>query len=151
MYLNLATFYQVGNYLMRKRVPLLPRLLDTSIFLIFNSKVPFKCEIGKGTFFSHRGIAVVVHPDARIGERCVIGTSVVIGGRGKGKPGAPVIGDDVYIGTGAKILGPVCIGNRAVIGANAVVVDDVPAGATVIGIPARVISTANGTSEESEP
>lgn len=82
----------------------------------------------------------MIHPEAVIGERCVIGTSVVIGGRGKGVLGGPIIGNDVYIGTGAKILGPIHIGNSVVIGANAVVIDDVPDNATVVGIPARIVS-----------
>lgn len=141
MYINLYSFRLIGSILQAHKIPLLPALLDLFIFLIFKSKVPFSAKIGKGTYFSHRGIAVVFHPKAVVGERCVIGTCVTLGGRGKKVPGAPVIGNDVYIGTGAKILGPVRVGDGATIGANAVVISDVPAGATAVGVPARVIET----------
>lgn len=141
MYLNIESFHAVGRWLVLHKVPLFPRVVDVLIFLIFKSRVPLSCEIGKGTVFSHRGIAVVFHPKAVVGSGCVIGTSVVLGGRGKGVPGAPRIGNDVYIGTGAKILGPVTIGDGAVIGANAVVLCDVPARATAVGVPAKVLST----------
>lgn len=140
MYINLMHFYQVGKWLRVHRIPLLPLFIDLLVFLIFNSKVPLECEIGEGTNFGHRGIAVVIHPQAVIGKRCEIGSCVTIGGRGKGAPGAPVIGDDVCISTGAKVLGGVRIGNNVTIGANAVVISDLPDGVTAVGVPARIIS-----------
>ncbi len=142
MYINLINFYQFGRFLKQKKIPLLPALIDLLIFLIFHSKVPFTCQIGEGSRFSHRGIAVVIHPQAIVGKRCVIGTCVTIGGGGKGKPGAPIIGDDVYIATGAKILGAVRVGNNVTIGANAVVISDIPDGATAVGVPAKVVKRA---------
>lgn len=142
MYLNCVQFYRAGRFFKKHNIPLAPLFFDLLIFLLFKSKVPFSCEIGEGTYFSHRGIAVVLHPNAVVGKRCVIGTCVTIGGRGKKMAGAPMIGDDVYISTGAKILGPVRIGNGATIGANAVVLNDVPAGATAVGVPARILQPA---------
>lgn len=114
------------------------------IYLIHNSFVPYKCEIGKGTEFGYKGIGLVIHSNAKIGKDCDIGTNVTIGG-GAGRSNktipefdemrgiVPVIGNRVVISTGAKILGNVVIGDDAIIGANAVVVSDVPVGAVVGG------------------
>jgi serine O-acetyltransferase len=73
-----------------------------------------------------------------IGDDVVVGSNVTIGGR-SGHSQLPVIGAGAYIGTGARILGPVCIGQNSVIGANAVVLQDVPANSVAVGIPARII------------
>ena len=85
-------------------------------------------------------MAVVIHARAKVGKNCVIGTCVTIGGKSHHYE-VPVIGDNVYIGSGAKILGPITIGDNVVIGANAVVVKDVPSNCVVAGIPAKVIKT----------
>ncbi len=102
--------------------------------------LPANAAIGGGLHLSHP-IAVVVSPDARIGRDCELaqGTTIGVGGRGKDR-GAPFIGDRVYIGPGAKIFGAIRIGNDAAIGANAVVREDVPDGAVVAGVPARIVS-----------
>jgi serine O-acetyltransferase len=136
---NALTLHSLGRAAMRHRIPLLPRLIEALCFLIFNSSIPLAAEIGAGSCCGHRGIGVVISRQARIGERCLIRPGVVIGGRSGGTVGAPQIGDDVEIGAGAKILGPITIGDGAMIGANAVVNKDVPAGALAVGIPARVI------------
>jgi serine O-acetyltransferase len=80
---------------------------------------------------------VVIHQDAVIGPRCMLMQQVTIGTDASGQ--APVLGSDVYVGAGAKILGGIKIGNRARIGANAVVLTDVPDDCTAVGIPARII------------
>ena len=86
-----------------------------------------------------------------MGERCSISHGVTIGVLGGHRPGVPRLGNDVYVGAGAKILGPVTIGDGAIIGANAVVLKDVPAGATAVGVPARIKrKRANGTSASGE-
>lgn len=108
-------------------------------YIIFGCIVPSHADIGRGTRLEHRGVAVVINRKTVVGERCSIGAQVVLGGRGKNKPGAPVIGNDVYLGAGCKVLGSVRIGDGAVIGANSVVLADVPDGATAVGIPARVL------------
>ena len=74
-----------------------------------------------------------------MGERCSISQGVTIGVLGGERDGVPRLGNDVYIGAGAKILGPVTIGDGAIVGANAVVLEDVPPGATAVGVPARII------------
>jgi serine O-acetyltransferase len=86
---------------------------------------------------------IVVSRKARIGKNCRIHAGVNVG---EHRGNAPSIGDNVYLGPGAKIVGGVKIGDRAVVGANAVVVKDVPAGVTVGGVPARVISNADSAS-----
>jgi serine O-acetyltransferase len=130
--------YRIGNRLYRCRIPVLPQLCDLMIRLVHNSAVFSRTSIGYGTIFAYGGIAVVVHPRAIIGKRCVIGPHVTIGGRSKAW-GVPVIGSDVFIATGAKILGDIRIGDNSVIGANAVVIDNVPEGSVVVGLPGRVI------------
>ena len=83
---------------------------------------------------------IVVHPDTRIGPNCLVFQQVTLA---VGNNGAPRIGGHVDIGTGAKILGGVTIGDHSKIGANAVVLEDVPAFATAVGIPARIIRAAS--------
>jgi len=91
---------------------------------------------GPGLSIAHIG-TLVVHDEARIGKNCRIHAGVNIGFH---RGGSPRIGDNVFIGPGAKIFGPISIGSEAAIGANAVVNRDVPAGVTVGGVPARIIS-----------
>lgn len=83
-------------------------------------------------------LAIVVHKRATVGNNVVISPNVTIGGL-SAHFDVPIIGNDVVIGAGARILGPVKIGDGARIGANAVVLDDVPAGGVAVGIPARVV------------
>ena len=138
--LNAVNFHRLGVWLLENNIPLLPRIVEALIFFLFNSIIPLSVKIGSGTFFSHRGIAVVLHKKSVIGNDCIIGTSVVLGGRHEFNPGGPIIGNNVYIGTGAKIIGPVTIGDNVKIGANSVVMCDVPDNYTAVGIPARLIA-----------
>ena len=143
MYVNAISFYRFGRLSRRYKLVPLQRLAEAMNILAFSASIPARAEIGDGTVCEHRGIGVVIHPGAVIGRRCRILPHVVVGGRGgDGRTGAPQIGDDVLIGTGAKILGPVTIGDGARVGANAVVIEDVPAGATAVGIPASVLVDA---------
>lgn len=80
----------------------------------------------------------MIHARAVIGKNCVIGSCVTIGGRSRHYE-VPVIGDNVQISTGSKILGPVHIGDNVVIGANSVVLKDIPSNCVVVGAPARII------------
>lgn len=125
-------------------------LIRSWIYFVHNSFVPYKCEIGEGTEFGYKGIGLVIHSDVKIGKDCMIGTNVTIGGGAGGSNVAipefdsvrgivPVIGNRVQVSTGAKVLGSIVVGDDVIIGANAVVINDVPAGAVVGGVPARIL------------
>ncbi len=103
---------------------------------VTGADVPINSTIGGGLMMPHPN-GIVIHPDAVIGPNCLIFQQVTIG---EGlKPGLPVIDGHVDIGAGAKIIGSIRIGAHARIGANAVVLEDVPENATAVGIPARVL------------
>jgi serine O-acetyltransferase len=138
--LSAMSLYRVGRWCLKYRIPLVPALTRALTLLLFNCVVPAQATIGRGTMLGYRGIAVVIHERAVIGRNVMIGPCATIGGK-SGLEGVPVIGDDVLIGTGAKILGPVRVGSGSVIGANAVVVRDVPPRTVVAGVPARVIKS----------
>lgn len=94
--------------------------------------------VGPGLFIGHTG-GIVVSPYATVGRDCNLSHNVTIGvTRGGARPGAPTIGDRVYIGPGAVVIGAVTVGDDAAIGANSVVTKDVPAGSTARGNPAAV-------------
>lgn len=136
----LIHFYRFNNWLYRLRVPLLPKFIWKLQYLFFNCSVPGSCTIGKGTKFGYGGIAVVMHARTVIGENCMIGQGVTIGGK-SGWYEVPVIGNNVIINAGSKIIGPVRIGDNVEIGANSVVVKDVPSNCVVAGIPARILKS----------
>ncbi len=137
--LDALTLQRAARFLQRNKVPLLPRLLQRAMLHLYGSVLYPETEFGDGTMLGYGGLNVVVHKDARIGKRVLISQGVTIGGQGS-RPGVPIIEDDVKIGAGAKILGPVRIGRGAHIGANAVVTRDVGAYAVAAGVPARELS-----------
>ena len=111
----------------------------------YGISIPFDTEIGEGLYIGHFG-GIVVNYRARIGRDCNISHGVTLGQANRGaRSGAPVIGDGVYIGPGAKVVGAVTIGNNVAIGANCVVTDDVPDNGVVAGVPGRVISDRGAT------
>ena len=103
---------------------------------VCGADVPTNANLGGGLIMLHPN-GVVIHPDAVIGPNCLILQQVTLGTGPL--PGLPRLGGNVDVGAGARILGGVTIGDHARIGANAVVIKDVPAGATAVGIPARII------------
>lgn len=124
-----------------RRVPFLPGLCDALSRALFNVSIGNAVEAGPGLMLTHGN--VVIDGRTRIGKDCQINPWVTIGLSNSRRYGfsadGPTIGDNVHIGTGAKILGPITVGDFARIGANAVVIDDVPANTTVVGIPARPV------------
>ena len=138
MDVNPSGLHNLAQRAKRLHIPLVPRLLEGVIFVLFHAVVPTSVVIGEHANFVHRGLGVVIHPGARIGRDVIIAPGVVIGGRSHQQE-VPVVGDSVCIGAGAKILGNVHIGDCSVIGANAVVLADVPPHSLVGGIPARIL------------
>lgn len=125
---------------LRIPVAIVVALVQKAVQIVTGISLPPGCDVGPGLYIAHFG-GIIVHPEARLGGNCNIGCQVVIGyGRSGGKWGYPILGDRVFVGPGAKILGPVTVGNDSAIGANAVVLKDVPDRAVVGGVPARVIS-----------
>lgn len=120
----------------RRHVPLLSRLVR----VLFNSDI--HCRLPADVHMPHP-YGIVLHRQAVIGHRVTIMQQVMIGGRDLDQNIAPVIGDDVTIGAGARILGDVRVGNGATIGANAVVTRDIPPGATIVGAD-RIVATRRG-------
>jgi serine O-acetyltransferase len=143
----LLAIHALAHWLWLHHVPLLPRMLAVFNRVVFAAQIPAQTRLGKDVKINYSGLGTVIHPRAVIGSRVEIGAGVVIGGRSKIYE-VPVIEDDVQIGVGAKVLGPVRVGRGAVIGANAVVLHDVPAGAVVVGVPARVIRIDDGRLSE---
>jgi serine O-acetyltransferase len=136
--LNPLALYRIAHCLHNNHVPAVPRMMDYIIRILFACWLPHTATIGRRTVLGYGGLGIVVHGEAQIGDDVHIDQCVTIGGNAT-EYGVPTIGDGVYIGAGAKILGPVIIGSNTVIGANAVVVTDIPSNCLAVGVPARVI------------
>lgn len=108
---------------------------------VSGADIPLGCRIDGGLLLPHPN-GIVIHPGARIGPNCLIFQQVTLGSRGA-DTGLPVLEGHVDIGAGAKVLGPITIGEHAQVGANAVVLGDVPPGGIVVGIPARLLGSAH--------
>lgn len=124
--------------LIRKPLSFLYKILKLSGQVMTGIDLPCETRVGHRLRIEHFG-GIIVSGDTVIGDDVIIRNGVTIGLRRTGERGAPVLGNRVDIGAGAKILGNIRIGDDAVIGANAVVLCDVPPGALAVGIPARII------------
>lgn len=131
---------RTSHKLYMKNVPIIPRIIFVFTRLLCGCSIPPAVEIGEGTRLAHNGLGVVIHDKCIIGKNTVIQANVVLGGK-SGK--APRIGNYCYIGAGAVILGGITIGDDAIIGANAVVTHDVPAGMMALGVPARPVKAVD--------
>jgi serine O-acetyltransferase len=137
--------------LLRAPLSVLYRWLFRRCRNVYGIELPYSVRLGRRVVFEHQG-AIVIHGDSVIGDDCILRQGVTLGNRHLDRPhDAPVLGRRVNVGAGAKILGPVHIGDGAVIGANAVVLGDVPAGATVVGIPARPLQRSEEPLEKHSP
>jgi len=131
--------HRIAHRLWRLRLRWLARLVSHASRFLTGIEIHPGATIGRRVFIDH-GMGVVIGETAEIGDDCTLYHGVTLGGTtwNKGKR-HPTLGRGVVIGAGAKLLGPFAVGDGARIGSNAVVVKDVPAGATAVGIPARVI------------
>lgn len=129
--------YGVRPALFRKFCSVVYKVLYKLIQIITGVELPCEVVIGDNFLIDHFG-GIVVSGYARFGDNCRIRNGVVVGLRRVHEPCAPTIGDNVDIGSGAKILGSIRVGNNVVIGANAVVLVDVPDNSLAVGVPAVI-------------
>jgi serine O-acetyltransferase len=131
--------HRVSHALHHARVPLVPRAVALATRAITNIEIHPAASIGQGLFIDH-GTGVVVGETAQIGDNVTLYQGVTLGGTGfaTGKR-HPTVEDNVTIGSGSKLLGPITIGHGAKIGANAVVIHDVPPNSTVVGNPGHPV------------
>lgn len=137
--------HRIAHGLYNRKLYFLSRLISQINRFITGIEIHPGAKIGKGLFIDH-GMGVVIGETAEIGNNVTIYHGVTLGGTGKDKGKRhPTIGDNVIIGAGAKVLGPIYVGKAAKVGANAVVLKDVPCNATAVGIPAKIIDALPST------
>jgi serine O-acetyltransferase len=129
----------IRSKLLRAPLSMLYRILFRHIRNHYGIELPYSATLGRRVIIEHQS-CIVIHGNSVLGDDCIIRQGVTLGNRSLDKPlEAPILGRGVNIGAGAKILGNVRIGDYASIGANAVVLTDVPAHALAVGIPARIL------------
>lgn len=134
-------YHKISNKLYKKGHTILARIVSQRARRIAGIEIHPGAKIGEDVFIDH-GMGVVIGETAEVGNNVMMYHGVTLGGVGgdKNVKRHPTVEDDVIVGAGAKILGPIIIGKGAKIGANAVVLKDVPIYATAVGIPARIIT-----------
>ena len=143
-------FHQISNFFYKAGFDLIARIISQTIRFFTGIEIHPGAKIGKNLFIDH-GMGVVIGETSEIGDNVTIYHNVTLGGsspsidseRQRHEKRHPTIGNDVVIGSGAQIIGPIKVGNNARIAANAVVVKDVPENATMVGIPARAVKLEN--------
>lgn len=148
--------YRFGNwrYGIRPRALRMPfsfvyRVLHFASISLLGIELPCEAKIGERLVIEHVG-GIVISGDAIFGDDCILRHGVTVGLRHRGQRGSPRLGDRVDIGAGAKLLGPIRIGNDVAIGANAVVLCDVPDGCAAVGIPAKILPRTNAVIAHAE-
>jgi serine O-acetyltransferase len=129
--------YGVKPTVLRKFFSLIYKCLYKFVQILTGIELPCEVTVGRNFIIDHFG-GIIISGYARFGDNCRIRNGVVVGLRRVDEPSAPTIGNNVDIGSGAKLLGPITIGDNSIIGANAVVVQDVPANSVAIGVPAII-------------
>lgn len=132
-------YYKISHYFYKKKHFLIARYISEKAKRKTGIEIHPGATIGKGLFIDH-GTGVVIGETAIIGDNVTMFHGVTLGGTGKEKGKRhPTVGNNVFIGCGAKLLGNITIGDNAKIGANAVILKDVPQSATAVGIPGRIL------------
>jgi serine O-acetyltransferase len=132
-------FHRVAHWLWKRRIPFIPRALSQFARFITGIEIHPGAVIGSGMFIDH-GMGVVIGETTEIGDNVTLFQGVTLGGTGKQRGKRhPTIGSHVVVGAGAKVLGPIRIGDYVKIGANSVVLQDVPDHSTVVGIPGKIV------------
>lgn len=129
--------YRMCRWLVSKHIPILHLFIQRFVEITTGISIPPEAQIGKGLLINHFG-GIIVNDGTKMGEFCTISHGVTLGNK---RPGgkSPVIGSNVYIAVGAKVLGDIAIGDNCIIGANSVVMGSIPENSIVAGIPAKVI------------
>ena len=143
-------FHQISNFFYKAGFDLIARIISQTIRFFTGIEIHPGAKIGKNLFIDH-GMGVVIGETSEIGNNVTIYHNVTLGGsspsidseRQRHEKRHPTIGNDVVVGSGAQIIGPIKVGNNSRIAANAVVVKDVPENATMVGIPARAVKLEN--------
>ncbi|PWL73039.1 MAG: serine O-acetyltransferase [Clostridiales bacterium] len=137
--LHALIYYRFSHWLYRHRCLFLARMVSQFARFMTGVEIHPGATIGKGLFIDH-GSGVVIGETAIIGDNCTIYQNVTLGGTGKehGKR-HPTLGNNVLVGSGAKVLGPFKVGDNSRIAAGAVVLEEVPPNATAVGVPARIV------------
>ena len=141
---TMVLFHPVSHWLYKQNLKTLARLWSQIGRFFTGIEIHPGATIGKNLFIDH-GMGVVIGETATVGDNCTIYHGSTLGGRGHSDGGKrhPDVGNDVMIGSGAQVLGAISIGDGARVGANSVVVKDVPAGMSVMGIPAQIVCKAD--------
>ncbi len=132
-------YYETGDSLYILPLKLIYIILNKIIVeILFGIYLPVDCAIGPGLLIGNF-CGLVINPRVKIGKNCSIGHGVIIGTAADGTKRVPEIGDNVFIGSRAILLGPISVGDNVRIGANALVNRDLPSGVTAVGVPARIV------------
>ena len=137
-------FHQISNFFYKAGFDLIARIISQTIRFFTGIEIHPGAKIGKNLFIDH-GMGVVIGETSEIGDNVTLGGSSpsIDSERQRHEKRHPTIGNDVVIGSGAQIIGPIKVGNNSRIAANAVVVKDVPENATMVGIPAKAVKLEN--------
>lgn len=132
-------WHKIAHWCYRHRLPFLARFISQTGRFCTGIEIHPGARIGNHLFIDH-GMGIVIGETAEIGDNCTIYHGVTLGGTGKDKGKRhPTIGNNVLIGAGAKVLGPFSIGDNSMVGANSVVLKEIPPNTTVAGIPGRIV------------
>lgn len=130
--------HKIGALLFRNKIPILPKIIEGIIFIIFNSRIPSNVKIGKGSYFAYQGLSTLLVSKTTIGKNCFIGMRITTG-RNHPYKDVPEIKNNVFIGANSVLIGPIIIEDNVIISPNSLVNKSVPEGAIVGGIPAKII------------